>query len=443
MMCENCIRLLGRIEQLEAENSKLKKENEELKQRLRIYENPDVPPSRRRYPTRKRFNCGKRFPGRPKGYPGKTRPIPKPDVVKKPEWNECEICGAPLDWPDHVWHNIVEEILNPSPKTVIDYLVFEGTCDACGAYNVARHPDCPPDGRFGKNVYVQTTLMKFVERLPFEKVRDTLERIYGLSVTPATILELTRRASDWLKPIYEEIRRGIRGAHVIYVDETGHYVDGEKHWLWVFTTETETFLVIRKRRSDRVLEEVLGKDFAGFIVCDGWRSYPSFTRKIQRDWAHLLREADWLAERTDRAEPIRKALHRLYDQLKLVLEDDPPPEERIKLARKAKRRLRYWIRKRYRKQEIKDFIQKIRNGFDSWFTFVTTLGIEPTNNRAEQALREHVVQRKIMGTFRNYKGTAIYEILMTVLATWKQRGFNLSEKLAESLAQEWARRAQS
>ena len=33
-----------------------------------------------------------------------------------------------------------------------------------------------------------------------------------------------------------------------------------------------------------------------------------------------------------------------------------------------------------------------------WFMFVTHPGVEPTSNRAERALREHVVQRKIVGT---------------------------------------------
>lgn len=443
MICSGC-EIWEEYQRLKAENSELKKENEELKQKLQIYENPNVPPSRRRgYPTRPRSNSGRRFPGRPKGYPGKTRPTPKPDVVKVPEWKECERCGALLGPPSHVNHNTVEEISNPSPKVVIDFLEFGGECGWCGTYNVARHPDCPPDGRFGKNVLVQTTLMKFEDRLPHKKVCETLDRVYGLSVTPATVLDITRRVSEWLKPMYEEICRRIRGARVVYIDETGHYVDGEKHWLWIFTTETETFIVIRKRRSESVLEEVLGKNFRGFIGCDGWRSYPTFTKNIQRDWAHLLREAKWLAEHVPRAERLSKALHKLYDDLKHDLEDRPPPEERARLARNAKRRLKRWINKRYRNPEIKRFVAKIRNGFDHWFTFVTHPGIEPTNNRAERALREHVVQRKIIGTFRNGKGTSIYETIMTLLATWKQRGLNLSEMLAESLTQEWARRAQS
>jgi len=66
-------------------------------------------------------------------------------------------------------------------------------------------------------------------------------------------------------------------------------------------------------------------------------------------------------------------------------------------------------------------------------------GVEPTNNRAERALREHVVQRKIMGTFRNGKVTRTYETIMTVLATWKQQGRNLFQTLGEALTQEWTK----
>ena len=54
---------------------------------------------------------------------------------------------------------------------------------------------------------------------------------------------------------------------------------------------------------------------------------------------------------------------------------------------------------------------------DQWFTFLTSPGVEPTNNRAEGVLREHVVQRKIIGALRNQKGTFIRETITTVLAT--------------------------
>lgn len=447
MTCPDCEKLQRRVERLEqalAERDKKiaaqGKKIEELERRLALYDNANTPPSQLRYPTQHDGGqrTGKRFSGAPKGHPGTTRPIPKPDVVVKPEWKNCPRCGSRLGKPSSVKSRIVEEIPEPQPVVVKEFLEFEGDCRKCGAHVVARHPDCPPEGRFGKTTLVQTTLLKFEERLPHEKIRDVLERQHGLSVATASIFDFTRRVSGWLKPEYAEVLRKVRRARVVYVDETGEKVDGKRYWLWIFVTDTETLVVVRKSRGIRVLKEVLGKDFWGIIVCDGWKSYVVFTRRLQRCWAHLLREADWLAEHVEEAKSLQMALHALYGDLKAALEDDPPPEERARLARNAGRRLRYLLNKRYRSDETRKLVKKIRNGARYWFTFVTTPGVEPTNNRAERALREHVVKRKIIGTFRNQKGTSIYETTTTMLATWEQRGLNTSEMLGESLTNAWA-----
>ncbi len=54
-------------------------------------------------------------------------------------------------------------------------------------------------------------------------------------------------------------------------------------------------------------------------------------------------------------------------------------------------------------------------------------------------MREHVVQRRIVGCFRNCKDTGIYETVMTVLASWKQQCRDLSKPLSETLTQEWTK----
>lgn len=450
MTCPDCEKLEKRVEELERRITELvnkyektianlANENEELKRRLALYENAHTPPSQRRYPTRQNGGqrTGERFPGAPKGHPGTTRPVPKPDVVIKPEWSQCPCCGSRLGKPALVKHRIIEDIPKPQPVVVKDFLEFEGNCPRCGAHVISRHPDCPPEGRFGKNVMVQVSLLKYEERLPHNKIQEVLKRQYELSITTASIFDITRRVSEWLKPSYEEVRRRVSESAVVYSDWTGMKVDGKQYWTWDFVTDTEALIVVRKSRRKKVLEENLGKNFLGTIVCDGDKTFPNFTRKLQRCWAHLLREADYLAEHIDEAKPLQKALHRLYGDLEASLEDDPPPEERARLASNAERRLRWWLRKRYKDEDVKEFVEKVRNGFDRLFTFVITPGVEPTNNRAERVLREHVVQRKIIGTLRNEKGTRIYETMMTMLATWKQRGLNPSEALAESLTRAW------
>jgi transposase-like protein len=283
-------------------------------------------------------------------------------------------------------------------------------------------------------VIAQTTLLKYADRLPHRKIQDALNRHYNLDISAATILDLTRRAADALANQYDTILDKIRNAPILYVDETGIHVQGKKHWIWTFTTPSETFFVIRKSRGTKVLIEVLTRRFKGIIVCDGLRSYARFTNRIQRCWAHLLRESEDMAKNFEEAVPLHEALKELYEMLTKDLEHDPPPEVRETLWRLGQDALRHWTIKDYTAEKVKKFIGKINNGFDYWFTFVINPGVEPTNNRAERALRPHVVLRKIMGTLRNDKGTSIHERIMTALATWGQNGLNSLQMLTAKLA---------
>jgi hypothetical protein len=112
-------------------------------------------------------------------------------------------------------------------------------------------------------------------------------------------------------------------------------VDGRRFWIWVFTSESDTLIVIRRSRDKRVLEEALGRGYRGVIVCDRWRSYPNFTDRIQRCWAHLLREAKNHGEHVEEAGPFSEALHRLYDRVKVWAVDKPPPKVAEGLASEA------------------------------------------------------------------------------------------------------------
>ena len=448
MICSNCEiwqkyqRLETEVKQLRKEKADLEIENGKLKRRLALYESIKAPLPQKRHRVLPKSNYEERFPGKPKGSHGSTRPRPEPNVFIAPEWESCEKCGAPLPPPEVVDHHIVEEISNPSPRTVLDYLELGGKCTVCGTYNVAVHPDCPPVGRFGKNVYIQTTLHKFEERLPFARIGSVFERS-GLKISAPAELELLWRTSNWLRPEYEEILSSVRNSRVVYTDQTGIKVDGVNFCIWDFVTDSATLFIIRRVKSQKVLEEILGKDWSETMVCDGLGSHHSFAKRsgarIQRCWAHLFKESRELAEKCEEARYIDRGLHRIFDRLKKALENDPPPEERKGLAKNAMRAMKRLMNKRYKSSRVRKFVEKIKRGYPFWFTFVTVPGVEPTNNRAERALRELVVHRKIIGTLRNQKGVQIYETLPTLLATWKQRGLNLQEALSNAPTEAWQR----
>ena len=408
----------------------------ELEARLAMYDNAHTPPSLKRYPDKRKSESSGRL-GRPPGYEGTTRPTPKPDkqivVLKK----QCNACGSMLGEPSEFVSRIIEEIPKPLPRIVTEFKLGYYHC-RCGHSNIAEHADCPREGVLGLRALSQIALLKYECRLPCRLVCTALERDYGLLVTPATVLAANQRVANGLQNEYNAIMRRIRHASVLYIDETSFKVGGVKYWLWAFCTPTETLVVIRPSRSKKVLREVVGTEFTGLIVCDGWKTYSNFTDKLQRCWAHVLRESKNASEFEDEAVPLHKALKKLFRRLVSDLESNPSFERRLALHRNAVQVLRFWLSKEWQSERVRKLVGKIRNGSKHWFTFVLVPGVEPTNNRAERALREHVVIRKIIGTLRNGKGIRAHEVIMSVLASWRQEqavteNVDFRERLVDAL----------
>ena len=421
-------------EQLRLEIELLKAKIRELEARLAQYENAHTPPSLRRGRNRKKDNGDKGKPGQKIGHKGVTRPYAAPDSQVEVTTDRCPECGSELGAPFRIDSKIIEEIPEPQPVIITEYKIAHYRCPFCRKEVVANDAGCPHEGKFGNNTIAQATLLKYEDRLPHRKIQDAMKRLFGLKISPATIFDLTRRAADAVRSEYDAILNTIRGAPILYVDETSIRVQGERHWIWTFSTPSESFFVIRKSRGTKVLVEVLTRRFKGIIVCDGWKPYTRFTNRIQRCWAHLLRESKDIAEKFEEAIPLHNAIKELYEILTEALENDPPPKVRKRLWQLAREALKHWTLKEYSIEKVRKLIRKINNGLDYWFTFIINPGVEPTNNRAERALRPHVVLRKILGTLRNDKGTSIHERIMTTLATWGQKGLNSLQMLTEKLA---------
>src|SRR5262249_771385 len=66
--------------------------------------------------------------------------------------------------------------------------------------------------------------------------------------------------------------------------------------------------------------------------------------------------------------------------------------------------------------------KRFREHGASYFRFITTPGIEPTNNLAEQAIRFAVIDRRITQGTRGAAGGRWCEQVWTVSATCRQQG---------------------
>ena len=119
----------------------------------------------------------------------------------------------------------------------------------------------------------------------------------------------------------------------------------------------------------------------------------------------------------------------MFDRIIEIRLKPPDEEKRIKIAEEMKESLLGTAKKMGKNVSFKEFAGKIENGINYWFTCIVHLEVEPTNNFAEQALRELIVQRKIMGGLRSERGAETLEILSTMIATWKKQGKPLLETM--------------
>jgi len=413
--------------------AKLEAKVDELQKRLLAYENANTPPALSKRKRKPREPTGNPR-GAPKGHEGTTRENPVPDkTVEVAALENCPNCHSKLAAPHYIEPRYVEEIPRPQPVTVTLFRVPHQTCACCGLEIVALHPDCPESGRFGYNTQTTVALLKYDGRLPHRKIVESLKRDYELGITPATVLDINNRVKNKVLPQYLRIIARIRKSGFVHIDETMLRVSGAKYWVWVFTTEKDTLIVIRHSRGMNVLTEILGKKYKGIIICDGHKSYSNYTNNIQRCWAHLLREVKHLSENIAQAIPLYKQLQALYNRLVERYRELLTEQQRYHLWRNANKRLQQLLGEYSPIKSLEKMLGKIRNGIKHWFTFILHPEIEPTNNRAERALRETVVQRKIFGCLRNEKGTSVMETLMSLIATWKQRNLNPKTELLHHL----------
>jgi transposase len=75
----------------------------------------------------------------------------------------------------------------------------------------------------------------------------------------------------------------------------------------------------------------------------------------------------------------------------------------------------------------------LRNHFEQWFAFVFDPRIEPTNWKAEQAIRPAVVNRKVWGGNRTATGARAQGVLMSVFETCQRQAISAVDHLSQTL----------
>jgi transposase len=254
--------------------------------------------------------------------------------------------------------------------------------------------------------------------------------VLQVPISLGAIQKVLDRVTQAIDPYYVAIATQARQSAVNYIDETSWFCMHTLHWLWVMASEGVAFYMIHPRRSKEAFAALI-EDWVGLLVSDGYGVYQSWVTHRQTCLAHLIRTARGLAERQN-VELAACGTWALVELQRLCHMATAPPtggEWRAWYARLCKLIDQYHDRQ----DEAGRFARRLLREMDSLWVFLAHHGVEPTNNRAERALRFGVQWRKrSLGTASD-KGNRWVERILSLRETCRLQAKSTYTVLVEAM----------
>lgn len=311
--------------------------------------------------------------------------------------------------------------------------VHIGACDGCGARVQGRHPLQTSDAlgaaasQFGPDLQASIVHLNKEGGLSHGKIRRWLKTAHGVELSRGGVVQSMMRAAKRCEPTAQRILEAMPRQPAVTPDETGWRIGGRLAWLHVFVSRALTCCVIARTRGVETPVRVLGADYPGVMIHDGWAPYDRFEWAThQQCVAHLLRRCGELIE------VATGGAKRFPRQVKAVFQAALRARDRwwsgdvtcrgLAIVRgRLEHRMDALLRQSRANPPNERFAGHLRRHRDQLFTFLRYLGVDATNHRAERAIRPAVVNRKVWGGSRTDAGAQAQSVLMTVLQTCAQQ----------------------
>jgi len=334
----------------------------------------------------------------------------------------------------------------PTKPIVRRFDIEVGECGGCGKRVQGRHELQTSDSigaakhQLGSRAHAAIAWLNKRLGLSHGKVAELLERLFGVRISRSTSCRSMLRSAQKSRKAEEDAKALVRGSPAITADETGWRVGGQNAWLHAFAAEKATVYAIG-RRSAEPLAELVGWDYSGVLVHDGWAVYDAFTSaEHQTCLAHLLRRAGELLGLATRGavrfpRGVKSLLKRALAVRNRFLDGELTPRGGGVLRGRLRAELDRLIAPAKSHTANERFARFLRAHADQLFTFLKPeflRVVEATNWRAEQAIRPAVVNRKVWGGNRTERGAHAQATLATVLVTLAQQALDPIRWLANA-----------
>jgi transposase len=453
--CPGCAALQARLAEQDAKIAALQAQVAELTARLEQHSrNSSQPPSAdppwQARPPRT-TGSGRKRGGQP-GHRGHTRSwVPPAALTATHEYfpAQCGGCGTALPAPAHPHdpaprrHQVWE--LPAAPPTVEEHRRHGRHCPRCGQLTWADLPEgVSPTGQ-GPRLEGFLGLLTGAYRVSRRAAAQLVQEVWGIPVCAATVSRVEARLTQALEPVAAALGRALAAATQLHVDETPWWEAGKRSWLWTATTPQVVFYRIDPERSRAAFDRLLalaraaaGEDFAWILGSDRYSTYGHWpAAQHQHCLAHVQRDLAGAAARGGpggaNASWAEAALGEVFTAWHRFCRGELERDALLETVAPAQRALQSALELgvQFGSGKQRGLFRMLLQEWERLWVFLEAEGVEPTNNRAERALRGGVIWRKTSFGSQSERGRQYVERLLTVVGTARLHGRPVLDYLTE------------
>jgi transposase len=330
-------------------------------------------------------------------------------------------------------------------------LSYAYRCRKCGKIHYSRRPDGGFLGTIvSPAIVAEMLVLKSLNHMSIRQISGFYREWHGMDFCHSFVNKCLKQAAFVLMPVLEELYAAVPKEPALWVDETGYKLKDKNLEVWAFRG---TSLVAYKigPRTRKMLDSVIGPDFAGVLTCDFYivcrsylKDYPETSiqfclahqaREFQNCSDHKGKEFEDVREFGRKGTEILDGLFRAYGEHRKAVDDSP---EAVQLRLGELFRIRDGLQAHaltgpQHCSKSRGIAERFRTLGRYYFTFLEIPGIQPTNNDAERILRGIVIERK-MGFFtQSLTGICYIEVIQSILDTLRINGVNVKEYFVNSL----------
>jgi len=395
-------------------------------------------------PKRGSGKRGKRKAGGQTGHPKHERTPFTPDQLDG-AWeytlDSCPDCGGDLKSAQEESRVVQQVELVEKPVRIEEHRGLAFWCPRCRKVHWAPLPaEVVKGGLVGPLLTAHIGYLKGACHASYTTIQKYVSDVLGVPLSTGQLAKVIGKVTSALDPAYAELLEALPSEARLNVDETGHKDNGDRYWTWCFRAHLYTLFKIDPSRGSAVLLDTLGKEFAGVIGADYFSAYRKYMGDcgvlVQFCLAHLIRDVKYLTTLSDKATKKYgdNVLARLRALFHVIHRRERMSEAGFQRAlEKARKKLMFTATHPPCTSAADNLAERFRKHGDAYFRFITTPGIEPTNNLAEQAIRFVVIDRRITQGTRGEPGRRWSERIWTTIATCAQQGRSVCQFLQQAV----------